>query len=358
MSRIVNIPFKINEDVVREINVSSLQKSLQYLVSLFKEDYEGIFPVRIGSTNEALKLIHTANSLERLKKKEGFDKHISEYKNDIESTYFVSVLAEYLDSKTSSIALEPSIEGHAKAPDIRTILDKTVIYIECKNPKKDILKGLKEEQAPMFDALFQVVHENSCNLTITYKEPLSGNDLSKLIDFLKKRLTEVTGEGSILLTDDIEVSVTNVGNRNDDIGEHYFQTIVENRHSERNLICFFTRNGTPIAFVKNGISVIDNIESQLKKCKKKVPDSCPLILAIQSEYLVGHSHNNMKKISTLFKPDKFTSINGILLVNWSYDIEGMAKHEFYYINNPYAKNPIVDFERLFRECGNGVAYAK
>lgn len=356
--RIVNIPFKINADAVSEIDTVSLQKSLQCLVSLFKEDYERLFPVQIKSTNDALKLIHTANALEKLKTKEGFEKHISEYKNNVESTYFVSVLADYLDRKTSNIALEPDIEGHAKAPDIKSVLDNSVFYIECKNPKKDILKGLKEEQTPMFNALFQVVHENSCNLTITYKEPLSDDDLAGLNVFLKKRLKDVTGEGTILLTDEIEVSVTNVGNRNNDIGDQYLQFIVENRYSERNLICLFTRTGTSVAFVKNGISVIDNIESQLKKCKNKVPGSFPLVLAIQSEYLVGHSHSNMKKISNLFKPNKFTSINGILLVNWSYDIECIIKHEFIYINNPYAKNPIVDFERLFRQESNGVVYAK
>jgi hypothetical protein len=356
--RIVNVPFEINADAVKEIDIASLQKSIQYLVSLFKEDYERLFKVQINSTNEALKLMHTANALEKLETAEGFDKHINEYKNDVESTYFVSVLADYLDRKASYIGLEPDIEGHSKAPDIRIMFDKTAFYIECKNPKKDILKGLKEEQATMFNALFQVAYENSCNLTIAYKEPLSDDELAELNDFLKKRLKHVTGEGTILLTDDIEVSVTNFGNRNDDIGEQYFQFIVENRYSERNLICLFTRNGTPIAFVKNSISVIDNIESQLKKCKNKVPDSSPLVLAIQSEYLIGHSHKNMKMISNLFKPNKFTSINGILLTNWSYGIKNIINHEFIYINNPYAKNPIIDFERLFRKESDGVVYEK
>lgn len=248
--RIVNVPLEINAEVVKDINISLLQTSLQYLVALFKDDYEKLFPVQINSTNEALRVIHTASSLEKLESKGGFDRHINEYKNDVESTYFVTVLAEYLDNKTPDIVLEPDIKDHAKAPDIKSIFDETPFYIECKNPKKDILKGLKEEQAPMFNALYQVAHDNLCDLTIAYNKPLSADDLEELNELLTKRLKHVTGEGTILLTEDIEVSVTNVGRRNEDVGEQYFQFIVENRYSERNLICFFTKKGTPIAFVK------------------------------------------------------------------------------------------------------------
>lgn len=223
--RIVNVPFKINADVAKEIDIALLEKSLRYLVTLFKDNYEKLFLVQIDSTNGALKLIHIASSLEKLESKEGFDRHINEYKNDVESTYFVTVLADYLDNKTANIVLEPDIDGHSKAPDIKSMLDKAPFYIECKNPKKDILKGLKEEQIPMFNALYQVAHDNYCNLTIEYNKPLSADDLAELNKLLTKRLKSVTGEGTILLTEDIEVSVTNVGRRNKDIGEQYFQLI-------------------------------------------------------------------------------------------------------------------------------------
>ena len=357
-NNVINVPLKIQSDVLNDFDLKFLKERLQYLVALFKQDYSRIFPLSVSSHSEAFQLIHTSLSLEKLKERKGFNKHIVEYRNDRDSAYFVTVLADYLDNHSMVLELEPSFDGHLKFPDIKIEFDGKPISIECKNPKKDILTGLEEEQLPMFEALYNVVKDHLCNLTVSYETPLAKDKLKEINKILYKKLKTVTGEGTVWSSDEVEISVTNVGKSSKDIGNQYLQFVVENRYSERNLICLFSRNGIPISFVKKGISVIDNIRSQLKKCSKKVPENQPLVLAIQSEYLTGHINLNNNLISKLFQPNRFTSVNGILLLNWVYSFENMIEHQFVYINNPYAKNPVTDFERLFRKENNTVLYAK
>ena len=86
----------------------------------------------------------------------------------------------------------------------------------------------------------------------------------------------------------------------------------------------------------------------MKRSRKKVPGNTPLIVAIQSDYMTGHIRENMNKISQLFQPRKYTTFNGILLMNWSYNFRDLISFQFNYVNNPYAKNPLKDIERLFR----------
>ncbi len=354
--KLLKVSTEINPQLATLIDIDYLRARIQFLVGLFALEYENLFPLKIDDELTLLPLIHTSSALEKLSSGKGFNEHVREYKNDFESTYFVTVLADFLSSQTQDLELEPTIDGHSKCPDIKIEFDGKPLFIECKNPKKSILEGLREEQLPMYEAFYHILESYKCNLTIEYESPIVGDELTDLCTYIKSKLQSVTGEGTILSSDGLEVSVTAVGQTNLDIGDKYIQFMVENRYSERNLHCLFSRNGKPIAFVKSSISVIDNVLAQLKKCSNKVPKDKPLVLAIQSEYLTGHVRKNMSLIAQLFQPKKFTSVNGILLVNWSYSIENLIEPEFVYINNPYARNSINDFERLFRMKDGNILY--
>ncbi|MGL6403668.1 hypothetical protein ACSZM0_15295 [Aeromonas hydrophila] len=346
--KLIELPITINEEILNYLDIQQLRTSIKSLATLFKMDYQNHFPLNISTIAEALHLIHAGTSLNKLNIVAGFDKHIKEYTNDKDSTYFVTVMADYLYSLTEELELEPSFDKHPKCPDIKIIFDSKPLYIECKNPKKDIVSGLSFEQKPMYDRLSHIIKAFPCNLSITYENPLSTDELTDLAVILAERLESATGEGTIYNRDGIEVGVTNLGGLSSNVGEMDFALILENKYSERNLINIITKNGIAMSFIKKGVSVRKNIERQMKNCSKKVPYSESIVLAIQSEYLTGHIRDNIKMISQLFQPNKFTSISGVLLSNWNYDIDCIIKHNFIYINNPFARNSIKDFDRLFR----------
>ena len=97
--------------------------------------------MKIDNESELLFLIHLSRSLENLANYRGFVEHVNEFSIDKDSTYFVTTLADYLTSRSKTIELEPVISNHPKQADIRIDFDETELFIECKNPKKDILTG-------------------------------------------------------------------------------------------------------------------------------------------------------------------------------------------------------------------------
>lgn len=352
------LSFKIEESIVCELGFANLKFGLNTLVDVFKKDYTKYFPAKISTITEALYLTHLGTAMQALKEVDGFEKHVQEYRNDIDSSYFVTVLADYFLPLVDLLELEPSFDLHSKYPDIKIQFNGESIYLECKNPKKNIMDGLMKEQRKMYESLSSVVKQYPCNLTVTYNEVVSEKLLTSLVKTLKERLAHVSGEGSIYYQNGIEVAVTNKGKLSADIGEAYFSFILENSYSERNLINIISVDGIAISFVKRRISVIDNITNQFKKCSKKVPETESLVLAIQSEYLTGHPSENMKIISSLFQPKRFTSISGVLLSNWDYSVENGIENSFIYINNPYARNPVHNFNDLLRAKSQHTQYSK
>lgn len=344
----VNVPFQIKEDLIHYIPPSEVRKRIQYLVNLFKDKYEKLFPTKISDETTLLFLMHLSYSLENLSQCAGFDRHLVEFNNDVESTYFVTVIANYLLSMSQDVEIEPKVEGMSKQADIRIDLDGIDFYIECKNPKKDVLTALRVEQEPMYEVLKDRISK-PCDVFIAYNEPLSGEQLEQIGSFLESRLPKVTGEGTIFNRDSIEISVTNIRDSIEDIGEVQTLFILENRYAERHPIHLINRNGIAIGFTKKNLSVIDSVEQQLKKSRRKVPNAAPLIVAVQSEYITGSISSSLREISSLFQPAKYTSFNGVLLANWRYNFQSLIDMDFHYVNNPYSKNPVLDIERLFRK---------
>lgn len=190
-----------------------------------------------------------------------------------------------------------------------------------------MLGQLRDEQEPMYEGLKDSI-SRPCNVLVTYEDKLTDPDLDQLGCFLKERLPLVTGEGTVLDRNDVRVEVTNVQESFQNIGDIQVQMILDNYHTnERNPVNIINRNGIAIGFAKRGVSVVGNIEQQLKASRKKVPRDAPLILAIQSDFLTGSLDENIRAISSLFQPKKNTSFNGIVLIRWSYNFRSLIDHE-------------------------------
>lgn len=342
------VPVKVNEKLLEIVPQQVVRERIQYLVGLFKQDYEKLLTTQISDETTLLHLMHLSFSLDSLEECAGFHSHLMEFRNDIDSTYLVTTLASYLRPRTRELVLEPITESTGKRADIRIDLEGQHIFFECKNPKKEVLSRLRAEQEPMYEALKYSI-SRPCNVFITYETALKEAELVRLGGFLKERLPLVTGEGTILDHNGVRVDVTNVREAFQNIGNVQVQMILENYHSnERNPVNIINRDGIAIGFAKRRVSVINNIEQQFKASQKKVSREAPLILAIQSDYLTGSLDENVRAISSLFQPSKHTSFNGVLLVRWSYNFQNLIDPQFHYVNNPYARNPIADLARLFR----------
>lgn len=350
--RRVEVPIQVTGQLVEVVTEQVIRERIQHLVGLFKQDYERLFPTQIDEAT-FLYLAHLSFALASLEGCDGFDAHLAEFKNDVDSTYLVTTLASHLRPRVRELRLEPETPSMSKRADVKIILqDGRELFFECKNPKKEILSQLRDEQEPMYEALKECI-SRPCDVSITYEESLTETELARLGRFLKERLPLVTGEGTILDRDGLMVEVTNVRDSFQDIGEIQAQMILDNYHAnERNPVNIINRNGVAIMFVKRGVSVIKNVEQQFKASRNKVPRDAPLILVIQSDYLTGPLDENIRAISSLFQPGKHTSFNGVLLVRWSYNLRDLIDHEFHYVNNPYARKPIADLAALFHPCSD------
>lgn len=346
--RRVDVPLKVTPELLKAVPEHLIRERIQYLVALFKQEYEKLFPTDIDEI-QFLRLAHLSYSLESLQKCAGFDLHISEFKNDVDSTRFVTTLPSYLRNRTQCLELEPKNPLNGKRADIKVLLEAGAeLFVECKHPTKEIHSQLRTEQEPMYEVLKSHI-SRPCDVSVIYEESLKGSDLARLGQFIEERLPQVSGEGTILNHEGVKVDITNIRESFEDIGDIQLQMILNDYHAnERNPINIINRNGVAISFIKRGISVLDNVEQQLKASRNKAPQETPMILAIRSDYLTGPLDENINGISAMFQPNKYTSFNGILLMRWSYNFQDLIEHEFQYINNPYARNPVTDLSGLFR----------
>ena len=341
------IPLKFNAELMKTYPEEFLRARFKFLLDLFPTDYDKYSPLTIPDEVTLLYLLHVSLALESLKDCPGFNTHVAQYKDDVGSAYFVTTLASFLKKRTQALVLEPDSADIAKKGDILVTWRGREILIECKSPRKEVLSALRPEQEQMYVRLAPSIVK-PCDVTITYESPLSDTEIDTIGVFLTERLPRVTGEGTILDRGSIKIEVTAVREHFVDIGETQIHLILENYHSkERNPVNIINRNGIAISFIRREVSVFDNVESQFRKSKNKSLPSVPLVLAIQSDYLTGGLDQNIRRIGTLFQPQKYTRFNGVILTRWSYNRERLITFESQYINNPYARNPVLQLYNLF-----------
>jgi hypothetical protein len=323
-------------------------KHIEFLIKIFKLDYKKYFPVQISDESTLLYLIHLSRSLERLKDCDGFDKHINEFRNGVDSTYFVTIIADYLFSQCSNLILEPSSDEVKKKADILATINGHDIYFECKNPKQNILSPIGKEHEEMYASLSKSINK-PCDVSITYSESLTPQQLIELGDFLKVKLPLVTGEGKILNYQGVKVEVTNVREQFIDIGDIRITRLWDNYHEKAlHPGSAINRNGIAMMFFKTNVNAFKNIESQIKNSKNKVSKDKPLIAVIHAEGIPGKLVDNIDFVNSLFNEKKYTSFNGVLFVRHCYSFQKLIEHEFHYINNPYSRNQLPQLSQMFK----------
>ncbi len=342
------IEIQINSAIISKFPKELASHYIKFLIKIFRGKYAEYFPVQIKNEAELLYLIHLGRALESLENCSGFSEHIKEYNNNVDSSYFVTVVADYLKSISTKIELEPSVEGVSKKADILARIQDSDIYFECKDPKHDILAYYSKEHEEMYSALCSSI-EIPCDVSVSYSQKLSQNELVELGLFIKRKLPKITGEGTILDDDGIKVEITSLKKEFINIGDIKITRFWEN-YQEKALYpgSVINRNGIPIAFFRTDVNAFNNIEEQIRNSKNKVPKNKPLVAVIHSIGIPGKLSDNVKFVSSLFNENKYTSFNGVLFVKYCYNFEKIIEYELQYVNNPFATNQIPNLTQLFR----------
>lgn len=297
------------------------------------------------------KFVYLLDAVQNLRQSEGFEEHIKEYMNDFDSTFFVTLIANNIKQSGYDVALEPIIDGIDKKPDLSFSFNGSTVYVECKNPKQNLREYMNTElHNRVFDEIIKYI-KKPCDLCVEYINEKSLDNINEVAKYIPQNLSDIKDEGVIYFHDGLKISVTNIRDYPIQRSEISFTWMARDYYSNglfpMEIIC---KNNFSIGFIKKGIDDIRKkiVDGQLKRAAKKVCSDQSLIVAIDGNALLGNKTDNELYISSLFKPDKFTTFSGVLILHSSFGVENPPQLKSQYISNPYAKNPVKNISNEFR----------
>ena len=301
-------PLLITQEMCDRVSDGLKEKTGKY--------YRYLLPTgNIMSDVQICRLDYLNSALEILKGCKGYSKHIAEYKNDLESTFFVTVVADVLAGHGVIVEFEPDITGLSKNPDLYAYQEPNGIgvYFECKQPKDEPKKRLNEQRR-IFDGIEDVI-DNKYSLAIFYNKELSLAEISELREQIIKSFQDDSSiyENRIIVDDkslgvklcisgvskNIEknsvIEMSGIPNFSDEIG-----------YTSANGI---NRYGKNIIFYKS--ASMNTIDGQLRNSCNKVPDGTPYVVCIDisssrfgfdkcSEHLEKHFKKEIIKASLVY----------------------------------------------------------
>lgn len=316
--------------------------------------YEFVLPKGNTMSDVRVYLLDYLNSaLEILKKCKGFHEHVTEYKNNPESTFFVTVLADVLVGHGLIVELEPNIPGHVKKPDLYAFQkpNGVGVYFECKQPKEDT-QNLLTEQRKIFDGIENIISDEY-SLSLFYDKTLSSNDIKKFHDLINESLyNDKDIYENRCIVDDINLGVrllvsgTSSNTEKNGIIEIAGIPNFSDKKGYSN-VNGINRYGKNMVFLKSASK--NTINSQLKNSQDKVPDGSPCVVCIDlsgprfnfdgySEFIIKH-----------FNSGDYTSFSGVLLVNHGLLLDGKYAAQLHYIENKNAKYPLPFLKDFLNE---------
>ena len=318
------------------------------------EYYEYVLPMGNMMSDVRVYLLDYLNSaLEILRKCKGFHEHVTEYKNNPESTFFVTVLADVLVGHGLIVELEPNIPGQDKKPDLYAFQkpNGVGVYFECKQPKDDT-QNLLSEQRKIFDGIENVISDDY-SLALFYEKTLSSNEIRKLHDLIKESFyNDKDIYENRCIVDDINLGVSllvsGVSNNTEKNGIVEIAGIPnfsdKKGYSNVNGI---NRYGKNIVFFK--LASKNTINSQLKNSQDKVPDGSPYVVCIDLSGPRFDADEYSKFIMKHFDAGDYTNFSGVILVDHRLLFDGKYAVHLHYIENKGAKYPLPFLKDFLNE---------
>lgn len=332
-------PLPISQEMCNRISCDLKNKMGEY--------YKFVLPNGKLISDVRIYLLDYLNSaLDIIKNCKGFYKHIAEYKNDPESSFFVTVLADVLVGYGLKIELEPDILGHDKKPDLFAFQmpDGIGVYFECKQPKDDT-KNLLPEQRKIFDGIEDVISDQY-SLSIFYRKELSTHEIEILSDAIKKSLQDDSNiyENRCIVDDDNLGIRLCISGMTDNIERNMLIEIagIPNFSDKKGYtnVNGINRYGKNIVFLKSATK--NTIDSQLKNSRYKVPKGSPYVVCIDFSGPRFDTDEYSKYILRHFEMSDYTAFSGVLLVE-----HGLLHDRKYSVQLHYIENDNADFHLPF-----------
>lgn len=341
----------VNAEILKSANISidDLQEHLIELKSILGEKLELVVSPEINNLPALQSLVSLSQCLRKLKQCEGFDKHIKNYtKKQLQSSYFVAVIASYLFDKVDSIILEPPITATKRASDILANLREEQVYLECK--RIDTAQfDYSVEHEHMFSTLSGYINAPH-QIDITYKKSLSDEELHGLGATLQKRINQITGDGTIIHNANLKVGVQ--------IRKAYagkgIAIILVPTMKDLHTNCYYPghvygRDGKTLSLCGPEVDFTRVLKDKIRKSRHQSPPDSPYILVIDGNNMLGDLSENISALELAFQPTTNTRFSAAILVTYYPRLDtSYLDFNFYLVTNPFAKFPISEeFKRLF-----------
>lgn len=305
------------------------------------------------SDTEIFRLDYLNTALEIIKNCEGFQEHIAEYKNDPESTFFVSVIADMLIGHGLIVKLEPTIPMQKKKPDIYAVQNPSGlgVYFECKQPKESTL-SLLPEQRIMFEGIEDVI-SNEYSLAMFYERTLTIKEIEEMRILIKESFMRDKNicENRIIISDNklgVKLLISGTSSNIAKNGSIEFAGIPnfsdEKGYSNANGI---NRYGKNVVFYKYYSK--NTIDSQLKNSVGKVPEGTPYVICIDCSDSRFDFSKCSEYILRRFSLGDYKSFSGVLLIDHGVTTDGNYGVSSYFVENKYSKYPLPFLRKFFTE---------
>lgn len=330
------------------ISLEEIKSHYDFLTRTLKNEFFGWMPTELNSLSLLQSIVDLSNNLQKLASCKGFEKHIKTYiPEQFGSNSFVSLVAGYFVDKVNSLELEPVLEKTGKNPDIFVKYAQDEVYLECKIIETEQFNFRREHEniANYISKYVNFPHQ----VTITYKNTLTNNDISTLGTIIAERLPHVTNEGIIFSDKNIEIHIS----PRVEYGATNFTAIIDmimvsNYNGLRTPSHTFYKDGRSICISGPEVDYSSIFLKKIRKSRRQADSEKSFILVVNTRLMVGDTSNNLSAISHVFQPELNTRFSGVLLVEY-YSVGSKTNLKFIFIRNPFSKNPISkEFESLFK----------
>ena len=332
-----------------KISFDQFQQLITELKLVLGKKFGQLIPEIITDLTLLQWMIDFNRCLQKLKNCEGFKRHIREYnQKQIQSNYLVAIIASYLlDKNVGNIVLEPPIIGKANKSDIILNYKKQKVYFECKHPEFTY-SSYSSEHSHMFSILrnyIKIPHQ----VSITYKKPLSDQEIHDLGVSIMQRSNLITGDGRIIDNEDIEVQILQRGFINKRL-VFYMSMISKNIYNNCSYPGhIYGASGIMVSLAGPKVNSEKFIRNTIKRSRIQSPNNESYVLVIDGSFLLGDLTENVRVLSNAFQPKINTRFSAAIIVTHYSELgKSSPSLDFKYVSNPYAKFPVKkDFDTLF-----------
>ncbi len=338
-----------NRELLNYISTDVCNECFKSLELIFGDTYSSILPKDKEHIREfeMLMYLYLLSALKNINSFPGFEKHIAEYKNNYETTSFVTLFSDVLAGFGFKLILEPDIKDHSKKPDILALKGNKRVFFECKNPINPDPNRLIVENREIFEALKNHI-TSEYSYAVFYKRRLTEDELEKLSYQFVTSINDIVQKENDVIIDDINMGIkVVVSGEPDSIYdksriELFGVPIFSTGYCNANGINDYGKN---IMFYKEASH--NTIFDQLKKSKGKVPVGTPYIVAINISSDRFDVEEYKVKLKDKFLKNDNTRISGLVLVEFGFTELAEVIVKMNWVPNPNAEVSVGDMSCFF-----------